>query len=176
MLGEHAEHAANVRRLVGAGIVAALAIFLLLQALFRSWRLALLSFATLPFAIAGGALAAFAAGDTITLGSLMGFLAVLGIAARSGILLLTRFQRLEEDEGVAFGPGLVLQGASERVAPILAATLATAVAFTPLLATGSIAGQEIAHPIAVIVLGGLATLGARDTLRHAGAVPAFPRR
>jgi Cu/Ag efflux pump CusA len=131
--------------------------FLLLQALFRSWRLALLLFATLPLALAGGALAAYGTGDAITLGSLIGFLAVLGIATRSGSLLVTTFQRLEEDEGMTFGPGLVLQGARERVAPIVISALAAGLALVPLLATGSIAGQEIAHPIAVIVLAGIAT-------------------
>jgi CzcA family heavy metal efflux pump len=157
VVGEYAERQANNRRLIGAGIAAAIIIFLLLQAAFQSWRLAAVSFVTLPFALVGGALAAFAVGDVISLGSLVGFLAVLGIAARNGLSLIARYQALEESEGVAFGPELVLRGARERFVPIVLTAATAALALTPLAFSGSIAGQEIAQPIAVIILGGLVT-------------------
>ena len=87
------------------------AIFLLLQLSFQSWRLAILSFLTLPSALVGGVLAAYAAGGVISLGSLVGFLSVLGIAARNGIMMINHFQHLERYEGETFGLDLVLRGA-----------------------------------------------------------------
>ncbi len=93
----------------------------------------------------------------ISLGSLVGFLTVLGIAARNGILLINHYQHLERHEGEAFGPGLILRGARERLSPILMTTLATGLALVPLAITGDIPGHEIEHPMAVVILGGLVT-------------------
>ena len=73
--------------LVGVAITAAIAVFLLLQAAFRSWRLAALSFSTLPLAIAGGVVAALPTGGTLTLGSIAGLVAVVGFVARAVIPL-----------------------------------------------------------------------------------------
>jgi Cu/Ag efflux pump CusA len=91
----------------------------------------------------------------VLFGSLAGCLAVLGIAARNGILLIDRYQHLEREEGAAFGPQVVLLGTRERLRPILTSATAICVAFLPALAFGDIAGLEILHPIAVVVLGGL---------------------
>ncbi len=93
----------------------------------------------------------------LSLGSLVGFLAVFGIAARNGILMISHFQRLEHEEGMAFGPELVLRGAMERLAPILMTALATGLALVPLAVAGSIPGHEIEHPMAIVILGGLIT-------------------
>ena len=124
---------------------------------FASLRLGLLSFLTLPSALVGGVLAAYAGGGVISLGSLVGFLTVLGIAARNGIMLISHFQHLEREEGMPFGPELVLRGARERLAPILMTALATGLALVPLVVAGSIPGHEIEHPMAVVILGGLVT-------------------
>ena len=70
-------------------------------------------------ALVGGVLAAIATGGILSLGSLVGFFTVLGIAARNGILMINHFQYLEREEGEPFGPGLVLRGAKERLSPIL---------------------------------------------------------
>jgi CzcA family heavy metal efflux pump len=157
VLGEFAERQAAQRTLLLFGGGGALAIFLLLQAAFRSWRLATLAFLTLPMALVGGALAAFAGGGVLSLGSLVGFFTVFGIAARNGILMINHFQHLEQHEGEMFGPKLVLRGARERLSPILMTTLATGLAIVPLVAAGNIPGHEIEHPLAVVVLGGLFT-------------------
>jgi Cu/Ag efflux pump CusA len=145
------------------------AIYLLLQLSFRSWRLATLSFLTLPSALVGGVLAAFAAGGVITLGSLVGFLTVLGIAARNGIMMISHFQHLEQFEGETFGVGLVLRGARERLRPILMTTGATALAILPLVIYGNLPGHEIEYPMAVVILGGLVT----STLLNLYVVPAL---
>ena len=83
-------------------------------------------------------------------------LAVLAIAARGMVSLVERYQALER-EGVKPGVGLVVRGAGERLTATAIPAIVTAVALLPLVVTGTIAGQEIAHPIAVIVLGGLVT-------------------
>jgi Cu/Ag efflux pump CusA len=87
----------------------------------------------------------------------VGFLTVLGIVARNGIMLITHCQHLERFEGVPFGRELVIRGAKERLVPIMMTVLTTGLALIPLLLTGSIPGQEIEHPMAVVILGGLIT-------------------
>ena len=156
-LGEYTERRAAANRLNTGAIAAAIGIFLLLQASFGSWRLATLSFLTLPIALIGGVIAAYLTGGVISLGSLVGFFTVLGIVARNGIMLISHYQHLERFEGVPFGPDLVLQGARERVVPIMMTVLTTGLALVPLLIAGEIPGQEIEYPMAWVILGGLIT-------------------
>jgi len=155
--GEAAERASAQHRLEWLGLGALVVILLLLQAAFRSWRLALMLMITLPTAMVGGVLAAWGGLGTITLGALVGFFTVLGIAARNGILMIAHFKHLEEEEGMPFGRDLVVRGASERLSPILMTALATALALVPLIIYGDQPGQEIEFPMAIVILGGLAT-------------------
>src|SRR5215217_3384256 len=157
VIGESTELDAAEDTLLAFGIAAAVAILLLLQIAFGSFRPALLTFILLPMALVGGAIAVWMSGRVLSLGSLVGFLAVFGIAARNGILMISHFERLERDEGVPFGPGLVIQGAKERLAPIMMTALATGLALVPLVVAGSIPGHEIEHPMAIVILGGLVT-------------------
>ncbi|HYI33718.1 MAG TPA: efflux RND transporter permease subunit [Glaciibacter sp.] len=167
VLGEFAEREAATQKLLLAAIAAVLVIYLLLQVSFGSWRLATLIILTLPVALVGGVIAAFITGGVLSLGSIVGFLTVMGIAARNGILLVTHCQHLEKYEGEKFGPALVLRGAGERLAPILMTTLATGLALVPLVVMGNIPGHEIEHPMAVVILGGLVT----STLLNLFVVP-----
>jgi CzcA family heavy metal efflux pump len=157
VLGESTELNAAQDRLLVFGIAAAAAIFLLLHAAFGNLRLAILTFLLLPMALVGGVLAVWLGDGVLSLGSLVGFLAVFGIAARNGILMISHFQHLERYEGEAFGPGLVLRGAKERLAPILMTASATGLALLPLVIAGAIPGHEIEHPMAIVILGGLLT-------------------
>ena len=99
---------------------------MLLLVSFGSVRLATLSFVTLPSAMVGGVLRRVLGDGVLSLGSLVGFLTVLGIAARNGIMLISHFQHLEtlrrRDRS---GRALVLRGAKERLSPILMTTLTT---------------------------------------------------
>ncbi len=169
MLGEYTERQAAQQRLLIFAIAAGIGILLLLQASYRSWRLAILTFVTLPIALVGGLIAAYLGSKVITLGSLVGFLTVFGIVARNGIMLISHCKHLEEEEGVPFGPELVIQGAKERLVPIMMTVLTTGLALIPLLVTGSIPGQEIEHPMAVVIIGGLITA----TLLNLLVVPGF---
>jgi CzcA family heavy metal efflux pump len=169
LLGEFQERQAAQDRLLIFGLAAAIGIFLLLQASFGSTRLAVLSFLTLPSALVGGVLAAAMTGGIVSLGSLIGFFTVLGIAARNGIMMINHFQHLERYEGESFGPKLVLRGARERLSPILMTALATGLALVPLAIAGDLPGHEIEHPMAIVILGGLVT----STLLNLFVVPSL---
>ena len=145
------------RTMLAVALVAALGVFLLLQAAFRSWRLAIAVFALLPAALAGGVFGALADGAELSLGSMVGFLAILCLAARMMVVLVRRFQDLEWGERAAFGPGLILRGAQDRLGAILATAVALALLMAPLVVLGSRAGLEVVQPMAVVVLGGLVT-------------------
>ena len=144
-------------------------ILILLNITFRSWRIAFMTFVTLPFALVGGVFAALAAGGVVSLGTLVGFLTVLGIAARNGIMMICHFQHLEVHEGEPFGPALVLRGARERLSPILMTAGAAGLAILPLVIYGNLPGHEIEYPMAVVILGGLVT----STLLNLFVVPAL---
>ena len=155
--GEILEDESAQHHFIEYGIVALIVILLLLQTAFRSWRLTAILLLTLPMALVGGVLIAWIALDSVTLGALVGFFTVLGIAARNGILLVAHFRHLEEEEGMAFGRDLVIKGAMDRLAPILMTALATALALSALVFNGNRPGQEIEYPMAIVILGGLAT-------------------
>ncbi|MFM8270972.1 MAG: efflux RND transporter permease subunit, partial [Gemmata sp.] len=156
-LGEYRARQESTRRLYALAALALVGIVLLLFVDFGAWRPTLLVALTVPFALVGGVFAAWLTTGVVSLGSLVGFVTVLGIAARNGIMLVSHFRHLELEEGVPFGIGLVLRGAEERLAPILMTGLATGLALLPLAVTGNKPGQEIEYPLAVVILGGLIT-------------------
>ncbi|MEO6212090.1 MAG: efflux RND transporter permease subunit [Vicinamibacterales bacterium] len=157
VLGESAARAASSRKLMMWGFVALGGILLILMLDFNSIRLTLLVFLTLPFALVGAIAAAFLTGGVLSLGSLVGLVTVVGIAARNGIMLVSHYRHLEREEGMTFGPELIIRGAEERLAPILMTALATGLALVPIALSGDKPGHEIEHPLAVVILGGLVT-------------------
>jgi CzcA family heavy metal efflux pump len=164
VLGEYAARRESRNRLLMLSGLALLGIFLILHADFQSTRIALLTFLTLPFALVGGVLAVIVTGGVLSLGSLVGFVTVLGIAARNGIMLVSHYRHLENEEGVPFGRELALRGAEERLSPILMTALATGLALLPIVLGGSRPGHEIEHPLAVVIVGGLLTSTALNLL------------
>jgi Cu/Ag efflux pump CusA len=157
-LNDFAARQATQRRVLLAGIIALIGVFLLLQASYRSWPLAVVVLLTLPAALAGGVLAALlASGGALSVALLAGLLTTLGISLRNSTMLINRYQQLEEQEGETFGPNLVLRGAQERLSPILMTVLTTGLALLPFVLFGNIPGHEIVRPIAIVVLGGLVT-------------------
>ena len=157
LIGEYKEAEKAQKNLLYASIFVAIAIFVILHASFHNVWLATLIFLALPAALVGGLLAAFVGDGVLSLGSLVGIITVLGIAARNGILLIQHYRHIEEVEGEPFGLELILRGAGERLSPILMTTLCTGFALLPLVVAGSIPGHEIEHPMAVVILGGLVT-------------------
>lgn len=157
LLGEYAAQQEARRRLLAVALFSLLGIFLILHADFRSLRLATLVLASLPFALTGAVLSTLFSGGVLSLGSLVGFVTVIGIAARNGIMLISHYHHLETIEEMPFGLDLILRGAEERLAPILMTALTTGLALLPLVAGGIRPGQEIEHPMALVILGGLIT-------------------
>jgi CzcA family heavy metal efflux pump len=157
LIGDYAARMAARGRViwVTAGIVAG--ILLILQAAFGSWSLATVVVVTLPIAVAGGVVAAAITGTTLSLGSIGGFLTLVGLAVRHAILMVNRYKDLRHDDGAEFGPELVRRGTGERAAPILIAVVVTAVAVVPFALFGSRPGHEILGPMAIVILGGLVT-------------------
>ena len=168
-LGEYAARQASKNRLFALSGLALLGILLLLHADFRSPRLVALVFFSLPFALVGGVAATLLSGGVLSLGSLVGFVTVLGIAARNGIMLASHYRHLETEENQPFGKELVLRGSEERLAPILMTALATGLALLPIVLGGNKPGHEIEHPLAVVILGGLVT----STLLNLFLMPAL---
>jgi Cu/Ag efflux pump CusA len=159
LLGEYAERLAAQDRMTAFGIAAAIGIFLLLQVFFRSWRLATAVFVTIPMTLAGCALAVLLNGGVLSFGAIGGFVAVLAVAVRNSMALVSSYRHLKRDgrDGEESDAELVHRVTSERSAPILMTALATALVLLPLAFSGNIAGLEIVHPMAIVILGGLVT-------------------
>jgi CzcA family heavy metal efflux pump len=166
-LGEYAEARASQQRIGLLTLFSVIAIVLILYVDFQSWRLVALITLMLPLALLGGVVGVLLTGGIVSLGSLVGFVTILGIAARNGIMLLSHYRHLQTEENIGFGPELVLRGAEERLSPILMTALTTGLALVPLVATGNIPGQEIEFPMAYVILGGLVT----STLLNLFALP-----
>ena len=155
LLGEYVERQDAQKRTLRVAAAALIGIFLLLQACFRNWRVALIAYLAIPVSIAGGVLAALMDGGVISLGSIVGLLAVLGVAARNSILLINGYQRLESVQGAPFGVDLVVRGAMDRLTPTLASAAAIIAALLPIVVFGPIAGLEIVRPTALVIVGGI---------------------
>jgi Cu/Ag efflux pump CusA len=157
VLGGFAEQRSARTTVLTVGGAAAIVIFLLLQAAYGSWRLAVLGFVLLPTTLAGAMVAALLTDGAITLGTVGGLVAVLAIAARTMIVLVRHAQHLQRAEGLEFGSELVVRATGDRLGAVLPGALATAVVFAPFLVFGGQVGFEILRPMAVAVIGGLVT-------------------
>lgn len=155
VLGEYAALKDARQRLLITGLMCMVGVLLLVWVAFRSTRITTLVACSLPFALVGGVLAVLLTGSVLSLGSLVGFVTVIGIAARNGIMLLSHYQHLHREEGMPFGRDLVLRGAEERLVPILMTAACAGLALVPLIIAGNAPGHEIEHPMAIVILGGL---------------------
>ncbi len=164
VLGEYAALRDSRQRLWSTGAFCLVGILLLVWMEFRSRRITALVGVSLPFALVGGVVAVALTGGVLSLGSLVGFVTVIGIAARNGIMLLSHYQHLERHEGMAFGRDLVVRGAEERLVPILMTAACAGLALVPLIVAGDAPGHEIEHPMAIVILGGLISSTALNLL------------
>jgi Cu/Ag efflux pump CusA len=166
-----AEQAAQAQReLLLNSAIAGVGILLLLIIVTGNWRNLLLILVNVPFALVGGVLAVLATswfgagGESLTIGSLVGFVTLFGITTRNSIMMISHFEHLVRHEDMEWGHDAAVRGASERVIPILMTALVTAIGLLPLaLGTGE-AGREIEGPMAIVILGGLITSTALNLL------------
>ena len=136
-------------------VAAFVLIALLLALAFGSGRHVMLVVLSLPSTLLGGVAAVALTGNTLTLGSMVGFVALFGMAARNTILLVSHYDHLVREEGQSWSFQTALRGAEERLTPVLLTALLTAFALLPVATQGTQAGHEIEGPMAIVILGGL---------------------
>ncbi len=152
-------------RLIGALSLVSLAmIFTVLYSRYRSAVLALLIMGNVPLALIGSVAALWAAGQPLSVASMVGFITLTGISARNGILKVSHYINLVLHEGEAFGPDMVVRGSLERLTPVLMTALSAGFALSPLIVGADAPGKEILHPVAITIFGGLVSATLLDTL------------
>ncbi len=155
--GSAAAQARSRRDLLVHAAMAGVGILILLSIVFGTARNLMLVLANLPFALVGGVLVVLAGGGELSLGSLVGFVTVSGITLRNSIMLISHYQHLVVAEGQSWGLETALRGAEERLAPIVMTALVTGLGLLPLAIGSGAPGREIEGPMALVILGGLAT-------------------
>ena len=153
--GQFESEASSSRLLLWLGGAVVLGILLILITAFRSFAAAGMILCNLPLALIGGVAGVYLSGGVLSVASLIGFLALFGIATRNGILLVSHIQHLRNEEGGGDFRQAILQGASERLAPILMTALTTGLALIPVALRGGQSGSEIQAPMAMVILCGL---------------------
>jgi Cu/Ag efflux pump CusA len=176
--GTAEEQSRATRELLLHSAIAGVGIVMLLTMVFRERRNTLLVLVNFPFALVGGVLAmflsnVFTGGEAnVSLGTLVGFVALFGITLRNSIMMLSHFEHLVHEEGRVWNVETALQGATERLLPILMTALVTGLGLLPLVIGGGQAGSEIETPMAIVILGGLIT----STLLNLLVLPALALR
>ena len=162
--GESEARMQSQHDLMAYGAMSLAGIVLLLAGAMKSPRAVALVLANLPFALVGGVAAVLCGGATLSLGSMVGFVTLLGISLRNSIMLISHYAHLVKVDGLPWGVDTAVRGASERLVPILMTALVTALALLPLALTSGAAGNEIEGPMAIVILGGLITSTALNLL------------
>lgn len=142
-------------RLLFLGLAVFLGVAFLLHLAFGSVRDTIFVMLNLPLALIGGAAGVFLSGGVLSVASIIGFIAVFGVATRNGIMLISHIRNLQLEEGVTDFKEAVYRGSMERLIPILMTALASALALVPLALGGGKPGNEIQTPMAIVMLCGL---------------------
>ena len=152
------------RDLIMNSAVAGLGILVLLSIVTGSTRNVILVLANMPFALVGGVLAVFATGGVMTIGSMVGFVTLFGITLRNSIMMISHYEHMVSADGVRWGPEAAIAGAADRLAPILMTSIVTALGLLPLAIGMNEPGREIEGPMALVIVGGLASSMALNLL------------
>ncbi|MGJ4890764.1 efflux RND transporter permease subunit [Bradyrhizobium sp. HKCCYLRH3099] len=160
-----AEAQARSRRdLLMNSLLATIGIVLLLSFVTGHWRNLVLVLLNLPFAFVGGVIAVAVTGGVLSLGSMIGFVTLFGIALRNSILMISHYEHLVVVEGRAWSLETAIAGAADRLVPILMTSLVTGLGLLPLALGAGEPGREIEGPMAIVILGGLLTSMALNLL------------
>lgn len=141
----------------------------LLYSYFKSFRFVLLVLTNLPISLIGAILFTRHWLDNLSIATLVGFIAISGIAARNNVMMISHYLHLMRHEGERFGPAMVIRGTLERLIPVLMTAMATGIALIPLILAANEPGKEILHPVAVAIVGGLVS----STVLGLGLTPAI---
>lgn len=153
-----AEAQARSRRdLIVNSLLAGTGIVVLLSMVTGHWQNLLLVMINLPFALVGGVLALALTGGLLSLGSMVGFVTLFGITLRNSILMISHYEHLVLVDGRVWGPETAIEGAADRLVPILMTSLVTGLGLLPLAIGAGEPGREIEGPMAIVILGGLMT-------------------
>jgi CzcA family heavy metal efflux pump len=153
--GQFESEANASQQLLWLSLVVIVAIFFLLFSAFGSVRDGLLIMVNLPLALIGGVVGVYLVGGVLSVASIVGFIALFGIATRNGIMLVSHIRHLQVHEGISDFRTAVVRGATERVVPILMTALATGLALAPIALSAGQAGSEIQAPMAMVIMCGL---------------------
>ena len=139
----------------------------LLYGYFRSAFFAFQVLCDIPLAMVGGLVLTYLMLNNISIATLVGFIAVAGVAARNSIMLISHYLHLMQHEGENFTKQMIIRGTKERLVPVLMTALAAGIGLIPLVLAADQPGKEILHPVAVVIVGGLIT----STLLGLGVTP-----
>ncbi len=162
--GEFQAQQAAAERIAFYFSLVLLAVTILLFGYFRSLSLALQVMLNIPLALMGGLVLTWLLINNISIATIVGFIAVGGVAARNGIMMISHYLHLMRHEGEAFGPAMIVRGTLERLVPVLMTALSAGIALIPLLLAAHEPGKEILHPVAVVIVGGLVSSTFLDLL------------
>ena len=167
--GEFEAQADAARNIAMSSVLVLLVVAFLLFSYFRTTVFAAQILCEIPLALIGGVLLTKQLVDNISIATLVGFIAVAGIAARNSIMLVSHYLNLMRSEGIS--REMIERGTLERLVPVLMTALSAGLALIPLVLASEAPGKEILHPVAVVIVGGLCT----STLLGLGVTPALFR-
>ncbi|MCC6276519.1 MAG: efflux RND transporter permease subunit [Oligoflexia bacterium] len=137
------------------GIVSIIGIFVVLYSHFKSIFISFQIMLNVPMAFIGGIVALMLGDRTLSVASLVAFITLCGIASRNGIMMISHYLHLLDEEGETFSKEMVIRGSLERLVPVLMTALTAGLALVPLVLSAGAPGKEILHPVAVVIFGGL---------------------
>ncbi len=153
--GEFQAQEEATQRIVLFSSVVFIAVFMMLYGYFKSASLALQVLVNIPLAIMGGLVFTYFKLNNISIATLVGFIAVGGVAASNGIMMISHYLHLMQHEGENFTKKMVIRGTLERFVPVMMTALSAGIALIPFVLAGDQPGKEILHPVAVVIVGGL---------------------
>lgn len=174
--GEFQAQQAAARQIALYFTLVLLVVTILLYGYFRSLSLALQVMLNIPLALMGGLALTWRLIDNISIATIVGFIAVGGVAARNGIMMLSHYLHLMKHEGEGFTPQMIVRGTLERLVPVLMTALSAGIALIPLLLAAHEPGKEILHPVAVVIVGGLVSSTLLDLMVTPAVFHLFGRK